>query len=293
MQTFLNGTFLSDDDAQVGVNDAGLQHAVGLFETMAAHHGRIFRLDQHLQRLATSAQQLGLARELDTQPLAEAVQQTLTQNQLTDARVRLTLTAGEVSMLKPTEPKPTVLIQATPPTQYDPAYFQQGVTVLIGPPIHNPFDTSHGHKTLNYWPRLRTLRQAASAQAAEAICLQVSNHLAAGCISNVFIVQDGKLLTPLARGDEAPNALPAPVLPGVTRAAVLELAERQNIPARAQMLSVDDLLDADEVFLTNSSWQVLPVKAVEQHPISDGIGPVTAMLREALLQEIESQTQAG
>ena len=301
---YLNGQFVPRSQACISVDDAGFQHAVGLFETMAASHGQIFRLAQHLARLATSARQLGLVPELHPQPLAQAVQETLARNQLSEARIRLTLTAGPVSLLRPSPQAgaghaqgenpgsgPTLLIVATPPTQYDPVYFERGITVLIAPPGANPFDQLAGHKTLAYWGRLRALRQAAAAGAGEVIWLNVTNHLASGAISNLFLVKGGKLLTPIARGEETSGALAAPVLPGVTRAAVLEIAQARSIPVERRMLTVTDLLDADEVFLTNSSWHLLPVTQVEKKPIATGQpGPLTHDLRTALLALIDQET---
>ncbi len=296
MDVFLNGKMVPHGQAALSVDDALVQHAVGLFETMSVSHGKAFRLQQHLDRLADSAQQLGLARELNTEPLADAVQHTLEHNGLTDARVRLTISPGNTSLLsgessEPTQPQGTVLIVPAPPTQYDPAYFEQGVTVLIAPPMANPFDPMAGHKTTSYWSRLRTLRQAAAVGAGEAIHLNVSNHLASGAISNVFLIKDGELFTPIARGEEPENALSAPVLPGVTRAAVMEIAQRQDMEVTTKMLSIDDLLAADEVFLTNSSWHVLPVSHVEKHVVGSGqAGKVTRQLREALLALIQEET---
>ncbi|MFG0250336.1 MAG: aminotransferase class IV, partial [Phycisphaeraceae bacterium JB051] len=276
------------------IHDAGFQHAVGLFETMSAINGKVFRLQQHLERLKVSAESLGLTPQLDTASLADAVNTTLAHNELTEARIRLTLTAGSVSMLKgdqPAPPMPTLLIVPSPPTAYDPAYFETGITVLIAPAGSNPFDPMAGHKTLNYWPRLRTLRQAASVGAGEAIWLNVSNHLASGAISNLFLVKDGSLFTPYAHGEEVEQALPAPVLPGVTRAAVIELAEKLEMRVVKRMLTVEDMIDADEVFLTNSSWHILPVTSVEKHTIGDGnAGPITRQLRQALLDLITEET---
>lgn len=296
MDVYLNGRMVGAGEAKIGAEDAGLQHAVGLFETMSAHHGKIFRLDAHLARLSRSAAELGLSRQLDVEMLRQAVNQTLAHNKLEAARVRLTITAGSVSLLKrdekaPGAPEPTVLVVAQPPTVYDPAYFEDGVMALVAPPLANPFDPLAGHKTLSYWGRLRTLRQAASAGAGEAIILNITNHLAGGAVSNVFLAREGTLMTPIARGEEQPGALPAPVLPGVTRATILELAAAEGIPVERRMLSVEDLLDADEVFLTNSSWRVLPVSRVEKKAIGTGkVGEMTQALREGILGLIEKET---
>ena len=299
MKTYLNGQMLDESQAHVSAQDAGFQHAVGLFETMFAHNGTVFRLDRHLARLKRSAAELGLAADMDTTPLAEAVNQTLAENQLDHARLRLTVTAGTLSMLRSDDGesamqvRQTVCVQAQEPTAFAPGYFDQGVRVRLYGQGANPFDITAGHKTLNYWARVRSLRQAAAGDCAEAIWLSVTNHLASGAVSNLFVVKDGELFTPIARGEEKPEALPAPVLPGITREAVVEVAETQGITVHKQMLSVEDLLEADEVFLTNSNWKVLPVVAVEQKTIADGkVSSVTKSLREAVLALIESETQS-
>ncbi|MEO0474649.1 MAG: aminotransferase class IV [Planctomycetota bacterium] len=299
MKTYLNGQMLDESQALVSAQDAGFQHAVGLFETMFAHNGSVFRLDRHLARLKRSAAELGLAAEMDTAPLADAVKQTLAENQLEQARLRLTVTAGTLSMLRSEDGesamqiRQTVCVQAQEPTAFAPGYFDQGVRVRLYGQGANPFDITAGHKTLNYWARLRSLRQAAAGDCAEAIWLSVTNHLASGAVSNLFLIKDGELYTPIARGEEKPEALPAPVLPGITREAVVELAESQGITVHKQMLSVEDLLEADEVFLTNSNWKVLPVVAVEQKTIADGkVGSITQSLREAVLALVESETKA-
>lgn len=297
MKTYLNGQMIDDAQALISAQDAGFQHAVGLFETMFAHNATVFRLDRHLARLKQSAAELGLAADMATDPLAEAVKQTLAENNLENARLRLTVTAGTLSMLKGTDGeealqvRQTVCVQASAPTAFAPGYFDQGVRVRLYGQGANPFDVTAGHKTLNYWTRLRSLRQAAASDCAEAIWLSVTNHLAGGAVSNIMLVKDGELYTPIARGEEKPDALPAPVLPGITREAVLEAAQAQGITAHKQMLTVEDLLEADEVFLTNSNWKVLPVVAVEQKEIGEGeVGPITKQLREAVLQIVESET---
>ena len=293
MNVYLNGRMVRVDQARIGHDDAGFQHAVGLFETMTAVNGRIFRLGAHLHRMARSARELGLAFELDRPRLIEAVLCTLEDCRLSEARVRLTVTAGRLSLLYDEQAgtEPTTLVVATPPTRYEPAIFQEGVTVLIAQAAANPFDPVAGHKTLAYWGRLQTLRRAASLGAAEAIWLNISNHLASGAVSNLFLVRDGTLLTPIAHGEQAEGALNAPVLPGITRSAVIELAQDQQLRVDKRMLNVGDLLDADEVFLTNSSWQILPVTRVEQKPIGDGrVGPVTGSLREALAALMQRET---
>ena len=297
MKTYLNGQMLDDADALISSQDAGFLHGVGLFETLFAYHGKAFRLDRHLARLKRSAQQLGLSADMDTAPLADAINQTLAENKLEHARLRLTVTAGTLSLLKGEDGdalrvRQTVCVHASEPTAFAPDYFERGVRVRLYGQGANPFDITAGHKTLNYWARLRSLRQAAATDCAEALWLSVTNHLASGAVSNLFLVKDGKLLTPIARGEEIQDALPAPVLPGIIREAVIEAGAQDGITTDKRMLTVEDLLEADEVFLTNSNWKVLPVVAVEQKDIADGkVGPVTSKLRQHVLDMIDQETK--
>lgn len=298
MQAFVNGKLVPLDQATLSIHDAAVQHAVGLFETMQAFNGKVFRLVPHVERLIASAKQTGLSNQLRLEPLCDLVEQTLSANQLTEARLRLTVTGGDLALLnaardggKPPEHQPGVICVASPPTQYPPQFFEQGVMVAIADARANPLDPLAGHKTLNYWLRLRSLADAAGRQAGEALWFAVTNHLVGGAVSNAWLVKDGKLITPIARGEEADGALPAPVLPGITRAAIIELADTLDIDLERRMIDIDAILDADELFLTNSSWQVLPVVRVEDTPIADGKpGELTRTLRGKLLDLIAEET---
>jgi len=297
MKVYLNGKFVDAARARLGVFDAAVQHAVGLFETMRAYNGRIFRLDAHIDRLITSAQQLGMTDRLKPGPLAEAAQATLEKNNLDEARLRLTITGGDLGPTAPTAGKkrkkqhdPGVIIAASEPTAYPDKFFSDGVTVTIADPKANPFDPIASHKTLNYWVRLQTLAEAAASQAAESLWFMVTNHLCGGAVSNAVLVKDGQLYTPFVRGEEAEGAIPSPALPGITRAAVIEQAEALDLPVHRKMLTINDVLEADELFLTNSSWQILPVVKVEKETIGDGaVGAITTQLRDKLFETIAAE----
>jgi branched-subunit amino acid aminotransferase/4-amino-4-deoxychorismate lyase len=296
LQAWLNGTFVPMTEATVSAFDAGFQHGVGLFETMAARHGRIFRGLEHMERMRTSAKELGLADTLRPEALVDACEATLAANALQHARVRVTLTGGDMNLLArgTTEVRhdPTVLIHVQPPTPYPPALFEQGVGVRIADAQLNVADPFAGHKTLWYWPRLHALQRAASAGMQEALWFDVTRALSCGCVSNVFLVKDGALVTPVARGEEPKDSpMRSPVLPGITRAAVLSLAEESGIAIRRERVEIEAVLSADEVFLTNSSWHVLPVVRVEQRTIGTGKpGDVTSTLRAALVERIDRET---
>jgi branched-subunit amino acid aminotransferase/4-amino-4-deoxychorismate lyase len=298
MLVWLNGKFFDRDAATVSIFDAGFQHGVGLFETMLARNGQAFRVEQHMQRLANSARALLLSERLRVEPLADAVNLTLQRNNMSEARVRLTITGGNLNMLqsqgKPVV-DPTIAIVAQPPTRYPEHFFERGVIVTIAPGRLSPLDPMAGHKTLHYWPRISALQAAAAQRAGEALWLARSDTVVSACVSNIFIIKDGSLFTPVARGEHAePDALAPPALPGITRAAVLEIAESLDMPATARTLTIHDVLNADEVFLTNSSWGVLPVVGVEREKISEGaVGPITRQLREAWLTLVDAETAAA
>jgi branched-subunit amino acid aminotransferase/4-amino-4-deoxychorismate lyase len=296
---WLNGKLLSRDEAKVSAFDAGFQHGVGLFETMHATMTdvgpRVFRIEQHLARLKESASMLQLTEHLRTGALAEAVEHVVEQTGLvtdsTDARVRLTLTGGDLNLLQRGEGQsmdPTILIAVTPAVKYPPDMFDKGVLVTVADAKANPLNFHESHKTLNYWWRLRELQTASTKAAAEALVLQVTNHICGGAVSNLFAVVDGALVTPMARGEESESDVMSPVLPGITRKAIIEFAASRNIGCDKRLLAVGDVLDADEVFLTNSSWGVLPVRAIEAKTIGAGMpGEVTKALREAWLQALK------
>lgn len=294
MKVWLNGQFVSRDEAKVSVFDAGFQHGVGLFETMLVSNSKAFRPERHMRRLADSARDLLLAERLHVDPLVEAISKTVRENGMDRARVRLTLTGGDLNMLQSkgrSTVDPTIMIVAQPPTEYPPDFFEKGVTVMIASGRDNPLDPMAGHKTLNYWSRIQALQQAAGHGAGEAIWFTVSNHLSGGSVSNIFLIRDGALHTPIARGEVEPGALPSTVLPGITRQVMIELATNFGLGVNTTLLSIEELLGADEVFLTNSSWGVLPVIGVEEEKIGDGeVGKTTQRLRAGWLELVEQET---
>lgn len=297
MKIWINGRFVEPSEARVGYFDGGFQHGIGLFETMLARGGAVVRLEEHLERLAESARALALFEKLRVEALGEAVQHCVAESGLADARIRLTVTGGDLGRpfaganaaggagsAAQTAPDPTVAIHVQPPTRYPDEFFTKGVTVRVAEARANPFDPFASHKTLAYWPRIQALRAAAAAGCAEALWFTVTNHLASGSVSSVFLAKDGVLRAPFARGEEPSGARPSAVLPGCTRAVVILWAEGTGVTVERRDLTIDDVLGADEIFLTNASWGVLPVVALEKHAIGGGVpGPIARAMRERWL----------
>ncbi|MCA9290262.1 MAG: aminotransferase class IV family protein [Phycisphaerales bacterium] len=295
MDVWLNGSFVPADEARVSVFDAGFQHAVGLFETIGGRHGRPFRALAHVRRLIGSATTLRLTETLRERPLVEAIGRAIEHNGLDASRVRVTLTGGDLQYPRkggddgPADP--TILIVAQPATPYPPAMFTDGVRVVEAMEREAPLNHLAGHKTTSYWHRIQALQGAAARGAGEAIWFSITGHLASGCVSNVFLVKDGELHTPVARGEEAEGVLPSTVLPGITRAAVMELAETMGLTVHRRPIAPEEILPSDEMFLTNASWGVLPVVGVLEHDLGAGtVGPVTQSLRERWLALVDRET---
>ena len=300
---WMNGKMVEQDSATVSIRDAGLLHGAGVFTTMRAYSGKVFRLTEHLQRLRRSCESLFVPLNYTDEQLAAAADDLLQADSLGDARLRLTTTRGPATSdpLHGMRLDPNTFITATPLEPYPQEYYQTGMTALAYDLQKlNPYDLQAGHKTLDYFSRLESLRYAKSHHAGEAMWFNVHNYLQSGSISNVFIVKGGELHTPPAQAEMQPDAAstrsPYPisnVLPGITRQAVIELAQQIAVPVNFRALSIEDLLGADECFVTNSIMEVLPVVRIEAKPVGSGKpGDLThklAMLyQKAIEQFVES-----
>lgn len=279
-KVFLNDKLVDIDKASVSVTDSGLLYGMGLFETMRSYNGVVFCLKDHLDRLFFSAAALSIENSYDRKYITDAIYKLLKANKLTDARLRLTLTSGPMSQSQEHR-RATLLVTATELRPYPPEYYQKGVLVVLCPFRQNPAEPIYGHKTINYLSRMIALNVAHQKRAAEALWFTVDNRLAEGCISNVFLVKDAALYTP---------PIETPVLAGVARKTVCQIALKNSIKLVEKTLGINDVLDADEVFLTNVIMQVLPVSSVEKHTVGDGkVGPMTKKLMEFFGEFIKSE----
>ena len=279
-KVFLNDNLIDVGEARVYATDSGFLYGAGLFETMRSRNGVVFCLEDHLDRLSASARALSISYPYEKAYIREAIDRLLQANQLAEARLRLTLTNGPLA--QPEEQrKPTLLMTATAFRPYPPEYYQTGVLVILCPFRQNATDPTCGHKTTCYYPRLLALNLAHQKRAAEALWFTTDNRLAEGCVSNIFLVKNSILYTP---------PLETPVLSGIARKTVRELAQQQSLDVVEKDLFIADVLEADEIFLTNVIMEVLPVVGVEQHTVGGGrVGPITRKLREGFLQAIVQQ----
>ena len=280
-KVFISDELVDIDKARISVTDSGFLYGAGLFETMRSRNGVVFALRDHLDRLFFSAGCLSITIPGDRRYIADAIYQVLRANKLMDARLRLTLSNGP--MAESEQRKPTLVVTATQLRPYPPEYYSKGVLVVLCPYRQNPNEPTYGHKTTSYFPRMIALNLAHQRRAAEALWFTTNNHLAEGCVSNVFLVKDSVLCTP---------PIETPILAGVARKTVCQMAFAESIEFVEKALSIDDVLGADEIFLTNVIMEVMPVVRVEQHTVGQGdVGPMAKRLKARFDELIEKECQ--
>jgi branched-chain amino acid aminotransferase len=269
----LNGRLVAEEDARVSVFDRGFLFGDAVFESMRAYGGRVFRMGRHLERLSDSARLIALANLPSDARLTAGVTELLEANHLRDARIRLTVTRGpgRPGEYGGVDGAPTLVISAAAFAGLEARHYSEGVALTIASRRAIPAEAlDPSIKSTSRLASVLTRREAQVRGAFEAVLLDAAGDLTEGTASNLFLVRDGTLATPAS----SRNALP-----GVTRAAVLEAAAAAGIPAAQERLPSRALFDSAEVFLTNSSWEVLPVVRIDDRVVGDGRpGPVTAEL---------------
>ena len=278
-EIFINGTFYAKEDAKISVYDHGLLYGDGVFEGMRAYSGHVFRLQQHLNRLYESAQAIMLTIPMQPPELAEAVRKTLERNALSDAYIRLVVTRGAGSLgIDPGRTSdPQVIIIADHIELYPRQLYENGLEIVTASTIRNhPAALNPRIKSLNYLNNILAKLEGKRAGCMEALMLNQRGEVAECTGDNIFIVKNGRLLTP---------PVDAGILEGITRNAVIDLAEKLGIDVRQIALSRHDVYVADECFLTGSAAEVIPVIKVDDRPIGSGlVGEVTKQLSAAFHQ---------
>ena len=258
---YLNGSLIPRSQARISALDYGFLYGFGLFETMRAYGGQVFRLDSHLNRLARSAEILGLP--IEALDLKGAVMDTIHANKLSEARVRITISIGEGGMVPDpsTCRQPTVLIVAGYYKPYPEQVYEKGFRAVVSSIRRNSQSPLSRLKSANYLENMLAKQEARAAGVDEAICLNEKGLLAEASMSNIFLVNDGILRTP---GEQSG------ILPGITREVVLELASQLDINTFEQDIRLDELFQTQEAFLTNSLMEIMPLTEIDGKPVGSG-----------------------
>ena len=278
---YLNGDLMPLSQARISPLDYGFLHGYGLFETARAYGGQVFRLEKHLARLERSARALHIDLGSMTR-LKEAVCDTLTANHLSDARVRITISAGEEGPSPDELPKgrPTVLITARSYVPPSAQVYRRGFRAIVSRLHRSPRSPVPRLKSTSSLDIMLARQEAASHGVDHAILLNDDGQVAEGSSSNVFYVKDSRLFTP----DQHCG-----ILPGVTRDVILrEIAPSLKVSADEGKMTLTDLLGADEAFLTNSIFEIMPLTVVAERSIGTGHpGPLTRRFMKAYKALVE------
>jgi branched-chain amino acid aminotransferase len=270
LQIYINGKLYDKEDAKISVYDHGLLYGDGVFEGMRSYGGKVFRLDEHLDRLWNSAQGIWLEIPISKAQLAEAVDETLRVNEITDGYIRLVVTRGAGTLgLDPNRTSdPQVIIIADSITLYPAEYYENGLEIVTVSTIRNhPAALSPRIKSLNYLNNILAKIEGLQAGCVEALMMNHKGEIAECTGDNLFLVTGGDVLTP---------PIDAGILEGITRDAVIELARTAGLTVREVPLTKYDVYIADECFLTGSAAEVVPVVKVDSRSIGNGKpGPVT------------------
>lgn len=283
LQIYIDGKYYPKSEAKISVYDHGLLYGDGVFEGIRAYNGVVFKLKEHIDRLYKSAHPIFLKIPLTKTELIKAVLETLKKNNLKDAYIRLVVTRGVGDLgLDPRKcPKATVIIIAEPQLQLHSAdKIKNGISTVITWVRRNAVDSAtHEMKSLNYLNSILGKIEANNCGTDEAICLAKTGYVCEGVGENIFIVRDGKLLTP---------TLSSGALNGITRTLIIRLAKKIGIEVIERNLTPNELFTADEAFFTGTAAEVAPIHDVNGRVIGAGkIGPIT----KKLMREFEKARQ--
>ncbi len=279
LQVYIDGKLLPKEDAKISVFDHGLLYGDGVFEGIRVYNSKVFLMQEHIDRLYESALAIRLEIPLSKSEMIDAVNETVAANNIENGYVRLVITRGAGSLgldIRRTS-NPQVIIIADNISLYDPQLYVDGLKIITAATIRNhPAALSSRVKSLNYLNNILAKIEGMDAGCIEALMLNHKGEVAECTGDNIFIIKNGVVKTP---------PVDAGILEGITRNAVIKLAEQSGITVEQLPFTRHDIFVADECFLTGSAAEVIPVVALDGRTIGDGKpGPVTKDLNEKFKQ---------
>jgi branched-chain amino acid aminotransferase len=283
MFIYFDGKFVTEDEAKVSVFDHGFLYGDGVFEGVRAYNGRVFRLQEHIDRLYDSAKTIDLLPPVSKDEFAEIICETLRKNNLTDAYIRPIITRGIGNLgLDPLKcPKPSVICIAVEWGAMYGDLYEKGLKAISVSVRRNPADALPPNvKSLNYLNNILAKIEANYKGGDEAIFFDTNGYVSEGSGDNIFVVKNGIIITPPTINN----------LRGITRQVALEIAESMGIPCKEQNLGYFDLYSADEVFVTGTAAEVAPITWIDGRVIGSGRpGPVTRQCMAAFKTVTENE----
>ncbi|MFZ5752928.1 MAG: aminotransferase class IV [Bacillota bacterium] len=270
----VKGALVINKEPVVSCWDQGLLYGYGIFETMRVYRGRVFALNPHLKRLAKSCSQLGISNNLPLEDMATRIQEYA--KVMGAGAIRLTITKGN-----PSRDIDSMFILTWRDLIYSSQDYEEGFSAIISPVRKNQTSPLVYHKTLNFMDNILAIEEARRLGSREALFLNINHHLTEGTMSNLFFLKNGFLHTP---------AITCGLLGGITRRIVIDLAVTRGYRVVEDQYFLEDLLGADEAFLTNSLMEIMPLVKVDGRAIGHGKpGKVTVeLLRHYQMLTMES-----
>jgi branched-chain amino acid aminotransferase len=269
LKIYLDGKFVDEEEAKVSVFDHGFLYGDGVFEGIRAYYNSVFRMKEHIDRLYDSAQVINMQIPLTKAEMVEVILETCRQNEFEDCYIRAVVSRGKGDLgLDPKKCQiPTVVCIASSISLYPDELYEKGLEVITVPTRRNgPEGVNPRIKSLNYLNNIMAKIEANMAGVPEAILLNQEGYVAECTGDNIFLVKNGVLKTP---------AVHLGLLEGVTRNEVIKLADQMGIPCQETTFTRYDLFVADEVFLTGTAAELIPVTKIDSRVIANGKpGPV-------------------
>lgn len=271
---FLNDTIVEETAGRLSTMDRGFLYGDGIFETLRSYNKKPFQLEDHIRRLSRSARYFDIPFRYTTRQIRPIIEQLLTLNDFQDAYIRMTLSRGfgTQGLIPADTGNPTFVIHTKPFVTYSASWYKTGISLITSGRRRSATCPVSNHKTLNYLTNYLIKKEAVEKGVHDAIILNTHNHVAECAVSNIFFVEKDTVLTP---------SLAANILPGVTRRTILELCKENGIHASEELFGLKRVLAANEVFLTNSLIEVMPVSQIDGLPIGSAApGAITSLLHD-------------
>ena len=271
----INGKIIPVTEGSISTEDRGFLYGDGIFETLRTYNGEPFKLAEHLERMRCSAEKLKIIPEYSNAEISESLTKLLAKNNVQDAYIRITLSRGEGgSGLQLSDGlRSTILLQVKPFKPYDEKLYNEGMCLAVSGHRRSTTSPICRHKTTNLLTSILLKEEAGSKSAHDSIVLNTDGYIAECIVSNIFMVADGSVITP---------SLDTNILPGITRSTVLDICRDSGIPAREECFKIETLIKAEEVFITNSLMEIMPVSRIEDNKIGKTVpGKTTQQLMSA------------
>lgn len=286
MKIYINGKLFSREDAKISVFDHGLLYGDGVFEGITFYNGRVFRLIQHIKRLYESAQTIALKIPMSVGKMIEEVKKTVEANELKNGYIRLLVTrgAGKLGLNPFTCETPSIIIIVDKLSLYPQALYETGLNVMTTATVRTPdVSLSPRVKSMNYLNNIMARIESLTAGADEALMLNTNGFVAECAGDNIFTIKEHALYTP---------SVSSGILRGITRDAVIELAEKNGMSVFEIEMTRHDIFNAEECFLTGSAAEIIPVVKLDGRAIGNGKpGTVTKMLMAQFKKLIENEAE--